>query len=182
MVKDNIPGELREAAARLHDNRDRLYAIAQAVPRTICHLDFWSKNLFRRENETVLSDWAFVGDGALGEDIGNLIPDAVFDHFIPAARVSELEAVVFDAYLGGLRAAGWSGDPGLIQLGMWASSVKYDWLTPALLAGASADRHLAYGGGDEVNAGYRFRERGMALVHITTWATRALTLAGSLGI
>jgi len=182
LVSENVPAELREGATRLHDNRNRLYAIAEATPRTVCHLDFWAKNLFRRDDEIVLIDWAFVGDGALGEDIGNLIPDAAFDHFIPAARLPELEALVFDAYLGGLHAAGWAGDARLIQLGMWASSVKYDWLTPALLSTTSAERHLAYGGGDEVDAAYRFRERGSALVHIANWAERALTLAASLGI
>ena len=182
LIRQNVPSGLREAAILLHDNRDRLYAIAEAVPRTICHLDFWSKNLIRRNDEIVLIDWAFVGDGALGEDIGNLIPDAVFDHFIAADCFSELEARVFDGYLAGLRVAGWMGDTRLVQLGMWASSVKYDWLTAALLASASADRHLAYGGGDEVDAAYRFRERGTALLHIATWAEHAISLAAEVGI
>lgn len=35
--------------------------------------------------ESVLVDWAFTGDGALGEDVGHHIPDSVFDPFLPAA-------------------------------------------------------------------------------------------------
>lgn len=181
LVHRNVPLELREKATSLHANRDRLYAIAEALPRTICHLDFWSKNLFRRGDEIVVIDWAFVGDGALGEDVGNLIPDAVFDHFVPAADLQALESAVVEAYVSGVRAGGWRGDSRLVQMGVYASAIKYDWLTPALLASATADHHLAYGG-TEVDADYRLHERGVALLHLTSWADRALVLAADLGL
>lgn len=181
LVSRNVPGQLREGAIRLHANRERLDAVAEALPPAICHLDFWTKNLFRRGDEIVVVDWATVGDGALGEDIGNLIPDAVFDHFVPAAQLPDLETAVYDAYLDGVRAAGWSDDPRLVQLGLWASSIKYDWLTPAMLSSANADQHLAYGGARQVKADYRFHERGVALLRLTGWADQALALASHLG-
>lgn len=182
LVRRACPTGLREATTRLHASRERLYSIAERAPRTLCHLDFWTKNLIRRDDQICLLDWAMVGDGALGEDIGNLIPDAVFDHFVPAARLPELEGAVFEAYLDGLRSAGWSGDPQLVQLGMWASAVKYDWLTPALLESASASRHLAYGGTAEVDADHRFNERGVTLLRLTRWADLALDLADRVGL
>jgi hypothetical protein len=126
--------------------------------------------------------WGCVGDGALGEDIGNLIPDAVFDHFVPADLLPELETAVFNAYLDGVRASGWSGDARLVQLGMWASSIKCDWLTRFLLASATAERHLAYGGGAEVDAGYRFQQRAATLLRLTRWADQARALATDLGL
>jgi Ser/Thr protein kinase RdoA (MazF antagonist) len=81
LVERNFPPELRAAAAWLHAARGRLYEIASALPRVLSHLDFWTKNLIRRPDGTIaLIDWGFVGDGAIGEDVGNLVPDAAFDH------------------------------------------------------------------------------------------------------
>ena len=182
LILRNVPPELRELATWLHVTRDRLYEIAEALPRTLCHLDFWTKNLIsRRDGTVVLLDWAFVGDGAVGEDIGNLVPDAVFDHFVPAERIAELETVVLDAHVSGLADGGWTGDPRLVELGMRASAVKYDWLTPVTLAAAAAPRQVRYGGTEEIDADYRFRERGLALAHNARSARRAIALADELG-
>ena len=182
LVRDNVPDELQRETNFLHDAREALYATARRVPRTLCHLDFWSKNLFADADEIVLIDWAFVGEGALGEDIGNLVLDAVFDHFVPVAQLAELDALVFDAYVRGLRRGGWIGDERIVRLGMCSLAVKYDWLTPFMLAGATANRHLAYGGMEEVDAAHRYRERGTALLYACGWAHDALALAEQLGI
>jgi len=182
VVRRNFPAELRPAATWLHESRDRLYAIADLLPRTLCHLDFWTKNLIRRpDGEIALLDWAFVGDGAVGEDPGNLVPDAVLDHFVPAQDLPEFEAAVFAGYLNGLRQAGWAGDTRLVQLGMWAAAVKYDWQTPMMLEAARATRQFRYGGTEEIDADHRFRERGHALLHNANTARRAIALAESMG-
>jgi thiamine kinase-like enzyme len=167
----------------MHSSREQLLAVLGSLPRTLCHLDFWTKNLIRRaDGSIVLLDWAFVGDGAIGEDIGNLVPDAAFDHFIPAASLPDLEAAVLAGYVDGLSDAGWSGDPALVELGMCASAVKYDWLTPLMLTAASAERQVRYGGDEEIDADYRFRERGLALLHNAQVARRAIDLAAKLGL
>jgi hypothetical protein len=183
VVKRNFPAELRAAATWLHESRDRLYAIAERLPRTLCHLDFWTKNLIRRpDGEIALLDWAFVGDGAVGEDAGNLVPDAVLDHFVPAEKLPEFGAAVLDGYLTGLRQAGWAGDARLVRLGMWAAAVKYDWQTPMMLAAASATRQFRYGGTEEIDADHRFWERGRALLHNANTARQAVALADEMGI
>jgi hypothetical protein len=182
-VERNFPPELREAAAWLHAARDRLYEISAALPRVLCHLDFWTKNLvLRPDGSIVLIDWAFVGDGAIGEDVGNLIPDAAFDHFVDAEALPALEAMVRGAYLEGLANAGWKGDPRLAELGLCASAVKYDWLTPAMLLSASASRQMRYGGTEEIDADFRFRQRGIALLDNAERARRAVTLAHDLAL
>jgi hypothetical protein len=183
LVRRNFPPELREAALWLHASRSRLYGIAESLPRTLCHLDFWTKNLIMRPDGTVvLLDWAFVGDGAIGEDIGNLVPDAAFDHFVAAESLPVLEAAVVSAYMDGVADAGWRGDPRIVELGMCASAIKYDWLTPLMLASASAPRQLRYGGNEEIDAGFRFRERGLALLDNVKRARRAVALAEELGL
>ena len=110
----------------------------EALPRAGCHLDVWASNAARRPDGTVaLFDWSFSGDGARGEDIGNQVPDGVFDLFWPAERMAELETAVFGAYLDGLRQAGWDGDHREVRLAMTASCVKYAWLLPQMLAEAA---------------------------------------------
>jgi thiamine kinase-like enzyme len=149
------------------------------LPRTVCHLDVWPNNLIRRPGgETVLVDWAFVGDGALGEDIGNLITDSVFDLLLPHELLDELDARLTSAYLEGLRQVGWSGDERLVRLGVCASAVKYDWLTAFCLEHAGDDEHLHYGQEAGVDADARYAARAAGLALCARWAREADQLAG----
>jgi Phosphotransferase enzyme family len=183
VVRQTFPPTLREGVVFVHAHRERLYRISEALPRTLCHLDFWPKNLFRQAGgRIVLIDWSFAGLGAVGEDAGNLVPDACFDHFIPADDLPALEQVVFDGYLRGLRSAGWNDDPRLVRLGMWSSSVKYDWLAALTLAQVRHARQHRYGGGGEIDPAFRFRERSQALLFNAGWARQALDLADQLGL
>ena len=183
LVEHNFPPELRQAAVWLHKARHRLYEIVSALPRVLSHLDFWTNNLILQPDGSIaLLDWASVGDGAIGEDVGNLVPDAAFDHFIDAEALPGLEAAVRDAYLEGLENGGWNGDPRLAELGLCASAVKYDWLTPAILSSASAPRQMRYGGTEEIDADFRFRQRGIALLDNAERARRAVTLAQDLAM
>jgi hypothetical protein len=51
-----------------------------------------------------------------------------------------------------------------------------------MLASASAQRQLRYGGNEEIDAGFRFRERGLALLDNVKRARRAVALAEELGL
>ena len=55
--------------------------------------------------------------------------------------------------------------------------MKYDWLTPYCLERASADEHLAYGGGRPVDPDSKFAEHATALALCATWADEAERLA-----
>ena len=176
LVRDNCPAETRSAATLLYTQRERLLSIMDSLPRTLCHLDVWPRNLVADSaGDRVLLDWAFVGDGAVGEDIGNLVPDCTFDLLYPSAILTELEQRVFDAYVSGLRSAGWQGDRQLVRLGMCASAVKYAWLTPLMLARAADEEHLDYGGAARVSGPQRYAERGATIVHLGRWAAEALS-------
>lgn len=65
---------------------------------------------------------------------------------------------------------------------MAVSAIEYDWLTPAMLASASAPEQLRYGGTEQIDADYRLRERGLALLDNANRARRAITLADELGL
>ena len=170
------PAGLRDGWRRLLANRETLLIIMESRPRTRSHLDVWVSNEIRRPTgPIVLVDWAFAGDGAVGEDLGNHIPDAVFDLFWPAERIAELDDACFDAYLRGLHEAGWRGADHDVRLGVVASCVKYAWLLPRLLEQAAARTHRAYH--QTADSEHLYQQRGIALMHLVTWCDEALRLA-----
>lgn len=181
-MRDCFPATLRDRLRRMHAERERWLALLESLPRTLCHLDLWPPNMLAREAErTVLVDWAFAGDGALGEDLGNLVPDSVFDLFLPASALPALDRRLFRAYLGGLRQGGWDGDERLVRLAVCASAIKYDWLAPLMLARAGDERQLDYGGEQTVSAERRYAERGATLAFLADWIDEARRLARALG-
>jgi len=181
LVRAHFPPALRAGLVALHARRERLLGLIEALPRTVCHLDVWRNNLIRRpDGEIVLLDWSFVGDGALGEDVGNLIPDAVFDAQMAPAALDELEQRAIRAYLDGLGEAGWRGDERLVRLAVYASCVKYDWLAVRCLERAGEERHdHVYSRDVDGNVLYAARAAGLALC--ARWAEQAERLAAELG-
>jgi len=181
LVAEYFSVGLRAELLRLHERREWLLGLMETLPRTICHLDVWPQNLVRRpDGRVVFLDWAFVGDGALGEDVGNLVPDCVFDLLLPYGMLDELDTTLTAAYLRGLRDAGWRGDDRLVRLGICASAVKYDWLTARCLDQARAERQLDYGGHHPVDADARFAARAAGLGLLARWVREAEQLAASL--
>ncbi|CAM5373115.1 aminoglycoside phosphotransferase [Streptomyces canus] len=181
LIRDHFPAGLRHDMVRLHHDREWFLQIMESLPRAFSHLDQWPANVRADGRDSVLFDWAFAGDGALGEDLGNYLPDSVFDLFLPAARLPRYAAAAYHAYLEGLRESGWREDERLVRLGVCASAVKYDWLTALMLARAGEERQLDYGGRREVSAERRYRERGLALAFLAEWAQEARELAPRLG-
>lgn len=104
------------------------------LPSVVSHLDLHPRNLFADpEGTTAVIDWAFVGKGSVGEDVGNLVPDSVLDFHVPAARIGLLDRVLTDSYLDGLSDAAASINPDLVRLGMTATmAAKYAWIAPAM--------------------------------------------------
>ncbi|MFF0161423.1 aminoglycoside phosphotransferase [Streptomyces sp. NPDC005263] len=180
LVREHFPAGLRHDMVRLHHDRDWFLQIMESLPRAFCHLDMWPANVRSDGPGSALFDWAFAGDGALGEDLGNYLPDSVFDLFVPAARLPRYAAAAYEAYLHGLRESGWKGDEHLVRLAVCASAVKYDWLTGMMLARAG-EAQVDYGGDRPVSPELRYRERGSTLAFLAGWASEARDLAPRLG-
>ncbi len=173
LVGENWPGGLRDAWGRLVAHREELLRIVEQSPRASCHLDLWVCNAIRRpDGEIALLDWAFTGDGAVGEDMGNHIPDAVFDLFWPAERLPELADTCITNYFDGLREGGWQGNPDDVRRAVMASTVKYAWLLPNLLGQASNPSHQAYH--QQADSQHLFQQRGLALAFVADWCATAL--------
>jgi hypothetical protein len=65
----------------------------------------------------VAIDWAFLGWAALGQEVGQLVVGSVLFYAAEPAQLRELDALAFEAYLAGLREAGWDGDPRAVRFG-----------------------------------------------------------------
>jgi len=131
------PTKLRETLRGLWENRDSVLVAAENSPQTVCHLDVWPMNLIAPDDggrQSILLDWSFTGQGALGEDISNLIIDSVADGLIAPDLLPELAATLPEAYLDGLRAGGWNGPADAVRTAIAATgAAKYSWIAPATL-------------------------------------------------
>jgi hypothetical protein len=130
--------------AALRRGQQRFLRVLDGLPPTLSHLDLHPANMFDVEGDTAVVDWAFVGVGAVGEDAGNLVPDAVLDFHVPPDRLDELHAAVADGYAAGLRDAGCDAPRSLVRLAMAATvAAKYAWIAPAILRATTEGRpHL----------------------------------------
>jgi len=98
-----------------------LLALLDRLPVCLCHHDAFRRNLLARdgisaEAQTVAIDWSMVGYGGVGEEVG--ITTAVDLSWLEVSgdQAGELDRIIFEAYVDGLRAAGWQGDVRLTRL------------------------------------------------------------------
>jgi hypothetical protein len=131
-----------ERLRAMRDDQDQFLGSLAVLPRTLCHLDLHPANLFGDTGgATIAIDWAFMGIGAIGEDAGNLVPDAVLDCHVDPRFIDDLYEIVSGGYLSGLRDAGWSGPASDTRLGMAATiAAKYAWIGPAMLRAVAEGR------------------------------------------
>lgn len=94
-----------------------------ALPKTLCHIDAFRRNILHRRQDVLLIDWAMVGHAALGEELVSLVAVSVYHERLSAADARHLDRVVFAGYLDGLAEAGWRGDAKLPRLGYTCAMV-----------------------------------------------------------
>lgn len=134
LVRRWLPGSSAERIFRLWEEREVYLAALDQLPQTLCHHDAFRRNLFARGcdhagkdcDETAVIDWAFVGRGAVGEEMAPLVAASLGFFEVDITHAQELDGIVFEGYLQGLRDAGWDGDPRRARLGFAAASaVRY---------------------------------------------------------
>ncbi len=141
LVAKHVRPELGKEIRNIWIDRERLLAVVESGPQTLCHLDLHPANLFAVGGQTVLVDWAFVGIGGMGEDAANLMLDAVLDFFVRPDEMSALVDTITSGYVEGLTASEWNGDGQAVLRTIYASAaVKFFWLLPAMLEAAASGR------------------------------------------
>ena len=127
--------QLAVRTRRVLEHRQVILDALAECPPVLNHGDFHAENIFsmpgagRRskhskrggvewpaEEQTVAVDWALCGDGPLGQDVACLMHLSALLLALPVDRIRSMEAAALDAYLQGLRTAGWQGDSGLVEL------------------------------------------------------------------
>ena len=127
LVRRWLPSDTHDAIFRYWAERETFLDALGRLPHTLCHLDAFRRNLFARRSmdgrdQTVAIDWAFVGTGAVGEEIEPLVNRSLGFFEVELAKARELDDIVFGGYLDGLRDAGWQGDPRQMRLGYTAAT------------------------------------------------------------
>jgi hypothetical protein len=108
-------------ARQVWDERERFYAALAHLPQVFSHFDFHRRNLMLRQQageiQLVALDWAWCGHSGLGGDLFSLVGGSAQLLETDPTEFPELEAAAFEAYLKGLREAGWTGSPEIARLG-----------------------------------------------------------------
>ncbi len=125
-----LPEKDSDQFFHLWEERGLYFDALDRLPQTICHLDAFRRNLFARkttngDDQTVLIDWAFVGRAPIGADLCPLVWMSIALGGVALDKLQELEQIVFEGYLEGLRDVGWQGDPQQVRLGYTAATVRF---------------------------------------------------------
>ncbi len=168
------PARVRRDLQRLWAAPQRALAVAQAAERTLCHLDVWPANLVDDAGGSVLLDWSFAGEGAVGEDAANLIVDSCADGLMDVALLPEITETVTDGYARGLRDAGWPGSAESVRAAIaGCGAAKYSWFAPAVVSRAARDHLGPSSYGQDRSAGEAVRRVTPLVTLIAEWANLA---------
>jgi hypothetical protein len=131
LIRRLLPGDAADGLLACWESRERYLSALERLPRTFCHLDAFRRNLFARQGpdgreETVAVDWSYTGIASIGEELVPLVGATLSFFEVGPDRAQELDQIVFDGYVQGLRDAGWDGDPRLARLGYLAGlQIRY---------------------------------------------------------
>ena len=183
LVAQFFPQPFYQLLSRLWDAREAVLDRIANAPQTVCHMDIWPPNLIARNSanrgsETVLIDWSGVGIGAIGQDLGNLVPDSTTRFFVAGEDLPRLENLVLQGYIAGLRDAGWTGDPEIIHE-IYNASAALTWGffgCWTILAASDESRRLAMEKRFNLPFAEIIRRRAPAISHILMTVERTLNL------
>jgi hypothetical protein len=130
LVRQFFPERIRERVMRLWDERDYFIDTLNRLPQTFSHFDYQRRNLFIRmrndgQDEIAAIDWALCGIDAVGGDLSSLVGTSAVVFELDRSALPAVETAVFEAYITGLREAGWDGDAQLARLGYTAFLAIY---------------------------------------------------------
>jgi hypothetical protein len=146
LIRDAFPSPLAERFRRLWSNRDAFWAALDRQPRALSHLDPHRGNLFARrphpgtgtagaagvDDETVAIDWASLSVAPVGLDLMRFAESALLGMPGDPATLTHQRQTLLDAYVAGLRDAGWHGNPTDIWLTYAAGVALYAALATAV--------------------------------------------------
>lgn len=133
-----FPTPIFDRLLQLWEDRERWMDALDAQPQTLCHFDVWRPNMFRNRagdggERTIAIDWQSVGLGPAGE-IGNLVMCSLMNLDVAADDAADLDTLIWENYLLGLRETGWRGDSCAVRFCYTAyPALRWGWVFPTLM-------------------------------------------------
>jgi hypothetical protein len=119
-LDDAFLPQLRRAWLRCKAN----VQMYKSAPKTLCHFDAHQENLLwneERRDHLVAIDWAYVGPGALGQEIVVMISQRTRSgQDLAPAWLCDFSEEVYGHYVEGLRQVGWAGSDDEVRVGYLA--------------------------------------------------------------
>lgn len=138
-IKITLPDGNLARMRRLFEDRDVLLDALAAAPQAVVHLDAHRRNVLTANGpqgeSSVLIDWAYAGTGAVGEDLGSLVGMTFMLGEIAPCDTRDVSNAAFDAYIEGLRSAGWDGDERRVRFAGHATCALQAGMLSSNLAG-----------------------------------------------
>jgi len=114
LVRRLFPGESADRLLGFWEAREAILGWLEAQPQVLCHFDANRRNVLPggtgEPAKPVAVDWAFVGTGALGQELAALVVGSVVLYEAEIGALPDLEAAALAAYALALRHTGWRGD------------------------------------------------------------------------
>ena len=117
VVQKLLPGIALAMSLAVWDERLRMLNALDRLSQTFCHQDAFERNCFIRGEQLIGIDWGYAGVAPLGAELAALVGVASTLGSIPPNQLRQVDQVCFEAYLQGLREAGWTPDPRKVRLG-----------------------------------------------------------------
>lgn len=117
MVQSLLPGISMPLSLAMWKEHTHMLWVLDQLPQVFCHQDAFERNLFYQDGQVIAIDWGFAGLAPLGAELAPLVGVAFGLGNFPASQAKELDQVCFEAYLEGLRQAGWQPDERQVRLG-----------------------------------------------------------------
>ncbi|MBT3995686.1 MAG: phosphotransferase, partial [Chloroflexi bacterium] len=120
VLKTSLPDSAYKTVMKIGDAAIAASPLIQASPQLLVHGDCHPRNLFLSHEgadrqEAVAIDWARIGVGRIGTDIGNLVGSGMTWHDDEFNMTLSSEKAFFESFLEGLGQGGWQGDRNLAR-------------------------------------------------------------------
>lgn len=127
---------------RMLAEHERFLAMLEKLPQTICHNDTYPTNFMSRDlpdgqQQTVILDWALTGIAPVGADLGQFIFGA--ENNLEEVSRDEIDTVLFESYMAGLRDSNCNVDRQLVRFGYTAYAALHVGLFQVFLLGTEIE-------------------------------------------
>jgi len=157
IVQQRFDLQQKSRVLKLIAEKQHFFDVNDKLPQVLCHNDshrrnfMWSKSRKTGEEELIGVDWAFVGKGSIGNDLGELVGSSMYFFEHEPSQAKALEEAVFEGYLTGLAEHKLDLDLRLVRLGylislaFWMGGMIPGWMAILMAPDARANVEVMCG-------------------------------------